>query len=276
MSSVERGDLMPRRAIKGWLRATLLWLGQLDLMLSRHWLLILNLLTGFFIALAVAAPLLMALGLTAPGRVLYFVNGLTCHQLPQRSYFLFGPGLFQTYSWDELLAQGMNPAWPKGFLGSPVLGYKMALAHRNVAIYASIFVGGLVYGLARWLVRRRVPALLPAWYAVFVVPMILDGISHLVSEVSGLGFRQANEWLRWLSGGLLSPSFYVGEGLGSFNWLMRTLTGALFSLATIWVAYPRVESAFYDAERRAREELLTFAMLSGLAEERGHASQIET
>jgi hypothetical protein len=56
---------------------------------------------------------------------------------------------------------------------------------------------------------------------------------------------------------------------------MRTLTGALFSLATIWVAYPRVESAFYEAERRAREELLASAVLAGLAEERRQATQIE-
>jgi uncharacterized membrane protein len=175
-----------RGAIKGWLRALLLGLGQLDLIMSRHWLLVLNLLVGFFIALAVAAPLLMALGLTAPGRVLYFVNGLTCHQLPQRSYFLFGPRLFQTYSWDELLAQGMNTAWPKGFLGNPAIGYKIALAHRNTAIYGSVFLGGLLYGLGRWLVGRRVRPLSPAWYAIFVLPMFLDGTSHLVSEISGL------------------------------------------------------------------------------------------
>lgn len=275
MSSVERGELVPRRAVQGSPQAVLLWLGQLDQMLSRHWLLVLNILTGFFITLAVAAPLLMALGLTAPGRVLYFVNGLACHQLPQRSYFLVGPRLLQTYSWDELLAQGMNPAWPKGFVGSPALGYKVALAHRNVAIYGSVFLGGLLYALFRWLAGRRVPALSPAWYAALILPMALDGTTHLVSEVTGLGFRQANEWLRWLAGGLLSPAFYPGEGLGSFNWLMRTFTGALFGLATIWVAYPRLESAFYDAESRAREELLASAVRAGLAEERRQASQIE-
>jgi hypothetical protein len=79
--------------------------------------------------------------------------------------------------------------------------------------------------------------------------MAIDGLSHLVSEVSGLGFRESNNWLVTLTGNALSDLFYSGTTIGSFNWLMRTLTGALFGIAVVWFAYPYLEKAFNDTAR---------------------------
>lgn len=110
--------------------------------LRRRWLLLLNLSLGLFVLGAVAAPAFMALGMEVPGRILYTLYGFTCHQFPQRSHFLFGPRLLQTYSWEQLLAAGMDPAWPRRFLGAAEMGYKLGLAHRNTAIYTSMLVGG--------------------------------------------------------------------------------------------------------------------------------------
>ncbi len=206
--------------------------------LAQHWLLFLWLSLGLFVLGAVAAPTIMTLGLEWPGRALYALYGLTCHQLPQRSYFLFGTNLVQTYSWDQLLAAGMDPLWPRQFLGTAEMGYKLGLAHRNTAIYSSLLLGGLLLGLATRLSGRRRWDI-PRWVRVApwlfaVLLMALDGGSHLVSELSGLGFRADNGWLGLLTGGALPLHVYVGDGIGSFNWLMRTVTGVLVGLTSAW------------------------------------------
>ncbi|NIN66993.1 MAG: DUF2085 domain-containing protein [Anaerolineae bacterium] len=208
----------------------------------RHWVPFLNLSLGLFLLGAVAAPTFTALGLEWPGRVLYTLYGFTCHQLPQRSYFLFGPRLVQTYSSDQLLAAGMDPVWPRQFLGSAAMGYKLGLAHRNTAIYSSLMVGGVLYTLLgrlrlgrRWHVSRR-RYLAPWLFAVLL--MTLDGGSHLMSELTGWGFRVDNAWLRLVTGEALPAPFYVGDGIGSFNWLMRTVTGVLVGLTTVYFVLP--------------------------------------
>jgi hypothetical protein len=71
--------------------------------------------------------------------------------------------------------------------------------------------------------------------------MVLDGGSHMVSEITGLGIRESNAWLASLTGGAFPESFYIGTVFGSFNWLMRTLTGALFAIACVWFVYPKIE-----------------------------------
>ena len=49
----------------------------------------------------------------------------------------------------------------------------------------------------------------------------------------------------------MPAAFYAGDALGSFNSWMRLLTGALFGVASVWLSFPYVEAAFYEA----REEL---------------------
>jgi hypothetical protein len=92
--------------------------------------------------------------------------------------------------------------------------------------------------------------------------MFFDGMSHVVSEVTGLGFRDTNAWAAWLTGGAFGPAFYTGTGIGSLNWLLRTLTGALFGLASVWLAYPLLEAGLADT-RQQLEMLLTRAGVLG-------------
>ncbi len=59
-----------------------------------------------------------------------------------------------------------------------------------VALYGSLWVGGLLYALG----RRRLPRLsLLAWFALAIVPIGLDGLSHMINDavagISGTGFR---------------------------------------------------------------------------------------
>ena len=219
---------------------------KLTAILNRHWLLIFNAMSGLFIGLTAVAPLLMALGLERPARLLYLAYAPNCHQFPQRSYFLFGPRGIDTYSLEQVLAWGGDPNHLRGFVGNAEIGFKMAMAHRTTAIFGTIFVAGLAYAL----LRRRLPALPWKWYPILISPMFLDGISHVISEVTGLGFRGPNAWAAWLTGGAFGATFYTGTGIGSLNWLFRTLTGTLFGLATVWLLYPLLEKAFTDGQRQ--------------------------
>jgi uncharacterized membrane protein len=137
------------------------------------------------------------------------------------------------------LTWGANPNNLRSFVGNADFGFKMAMAHRTVAIFTAIFLAGLVYGLF----RRRVKGLSWKWYPVLMAPMVLDGLSHMISELAGLGFRQTNAWASWLTGGAFDAAFYTGTTLGSLNWLLRTVTGALAGLASVWLLYPRIEEA---------------------------------
>jgi len=218
------------------------------LWLARHWLFLLNLVMGTFVAGTLLAPLLMRLGLDGPARLVYTLYSFVCHQLPERSYFLFGPNGVNTYSRAQVIAWGADPAYLRGFVGNAQVGFKAGIAERDMAIYGTFFLAGLGYGL----VRRRVRGLSWRAFVLMVLPMALDGGSHVVSEVTRLGFRESDAWLATLTGHVFSQTFYAGTTLGSFNWLMRTLTGALFAVACVCFAYPYLQQAFASASKQAR------------------------
>jgi uncharacterized membrane protein len=222
--------------------------------LARHWLLIVNTGYGIFIGLTAVAPTLLMLGLTGPAWLLYRAYALNCHQLPQRSYYLFGPHGIDTYSLDQVLAWGADPNHLRNFVGNADIGFKMAMAHRNTAIFAAIFLVGLVYAS----LRPRVKGLSWKWYVALMAPMVVDGTSHMISELTGLGFRQTNAWAAWLTGGVLGAGFYVGTTVGTLNWLLRTLTGALAGLASVWLLYPRIDQAFRESIATTRAHGSTF------------------
>ncbi len=215
--------------------------------IARHWLAIFNSMVGLFVVGALLAPALMRAGYTGPATALYTLYGFTCHQLPQRSYFLFGQKLM--YPLDRILS-----AWPgatdffeqRAILGDPIFGYKVAIGNRCSAIYSSILLVGMLFGLT----RRQIRPLSLGGVLVLSLPMALDGVSHIVSEVTGLGFRDTNAWLQALTQNAFPLDFYLGDALGSFNWLMRTITGALFGIALVWMAYPTLRLALRSGSSR--------------------------
>ncbi len=166
----------------------------------------------------------------SPARVLYRLYGGVCHQLAFRSWFLFGeqpayprsaaqvPGLTpfgQATGLDEndLLAA-------RQFVGNPQTGYKVAICERDVAIYGSLLLFGLLYALFR---RRIRPLPWYLWLLIGWVPIGLDGFSQLLSQIPGspLPFRESTP-------------------------LLRTLTGFLFGFTTAWFGYPLVEESMAD------------------------------
>ena len=76
--------------------------------------------------------------------------------------------------------------------------------------------------------------------------MALDGSTHFISDLSGIGsgFRDSNLWLAALTNNTFSASFYAGDALGSFNSWMRLISGLLFALGFVWFLFPYIQSSF--------------------------------
>ncbi len=194
--------------------------------LARHWLAFFNVIVGVFLSLPFLAPVLMHLGFTRAGRLIYIIYAPTCHQLPERSYFLFGPQL--VYTTPQLESLGAVPAGLNLFqremlryVGSPQIGYKVAFCERDAAIYASILLGGLVFAWVRRRAQRQgrpIPKM-PLWlYGICLLPIAIDGFTQLF-------------------------------GLRESDWLLRSITGLLFGLATVALAYPYIQDAMDDVAR---------------------------
>lgn len=194
--------------------------------LSKHWLAVFNTLAFLYVGLPTLAPVLLYLGAVWPARVIYLIYNPLCNQLPQRSWFLFGPQF--AYTLPELAQWlGDNPL-ASTFVGNEAVGYKMALCQRCTAIHGAILLFGLLYALG----RRRVRPL-PWWaYVGFgLLPMAADGGYQFLSYVLPL----------------LLPGFPIVPY--ETTPLMRALTGMLFGLATVWLAYPYVQETmdeFYE------------------------------
>lgn len=192
--------------------------------LTRHWLALFNALVAVFVGLPFVAPFLMHLGLSGPAGLIYRLYAFTCHQLPERSFFLFGAQ--SVYGVADLEAAGAVPAGLNllqrellRWSGNAALGYKVAICQRDVAIYGSILLGGLLLGAARGVYAargRRVPRLPVKAYLAALIPLAIDGGTQL------LGLRES-------------------------TWPLRLITGGLFGLATVWLTYPYIEEAMTEA-----------------------------
>lgn len=153
-----------------------------------HWLEIISILTFVFIGLPIVSPILIGLGFPNAGRILFWLYAPLCHQLPERSFF--------------------------------VLDNQVAICHREVAMYVSLFVGGLVYSD----MRGKLPPISLRMMGLLLLPLLLDGTTHMLDDI-----------LPWvvLRGG--------GDAIGTFNWWLRMLTGVLFAVAVVLGIYPRLD-----------------------------------
>ena len=217
--------------------------GGLAAALARNWFIIFSILYGAFVFLPFLAPVFMKLGWDLGGSAIYSAYSFVCHQLPQRSWFMFGDQ--PSYSLAAIQAAWRDTADPmvlRQFTGNDAMGWKVAWSDRMFSMY-----GGIQFAAWIWFpLRKRIPRL-PLWgLALLALPMLLDGGSHLVSDFAGIGqgFRDTNVWLAQLTQSALPQNFYAGDLLGSFNSWMRLITGGLFSLGLVWFAFPEIEEAF--------------------------------
>jgi uncharacterized membrane protein len=228
-------------------------LNRLMYSFAQRWFLIFSLVAGLYVGLPWLAPVFMKIGWTGAGNVLYAIYSTQCHQLPQRSFFLFGSK--PMYSLPEIQAAWKytnNPMILRQFVGNDVMGWKVAWSDRMVSLYTSMWAGVI---LARLLGKRLKPV--PWWSVVLLaIPMAVDGGTHFISDLAGIGqgFRDSNAWLAGLTNNIFPAGFYAGDALGSFNSLMRLFTGVLFGLGLAWFSFPYFESAFADAASEITEK----------------------
>lgn len=97
-----------------------------------------------------------------------------------------------------------------------VLGQQVAQCQRNTAIYGTLFLAGIAFGF----LRQRLKPLDWRLYGLLILPMAVDGGTQL------FGWRES-------------------------NWELRTVTGALFGAASVWLAYPYVEQHLGALQRRS-------------------------
>lgn len=81
---------------------------------------------------------------------------------------------------------------------------------------------------------------------LFLLPMALDGSSHNLSDLYGIGqgFQENNAWLAIITGHYLSPGFYNGDAWGSFNAWMTRWSGILFGFGLVWFSFTFLENVF--------------------------------
>jgi uncharacterized membrane protein len=206
---------------------------------------------GAFVLLPFLAPALMQIGWQNPANAIYFVYSFLCHQLPERSYFLFGPKLMVSLPEIQAAWQNtLNPLVLREFIGNPQMGWKVAWSDRMVSLYASIWVFGLLW----YPLRHRIKPLIWWGLVLLVLPLAIDGTTHLISDLAGFGqgFRDSNAWLVLMTQNRFPVSFYAGDAWGSFNAWLRLLTGVIFGLGVVWFGFPYIDQAFSDLSQ-ARE-----------------------
>jgi uncharacterized membrane protein len=216
--------------------------------ISVNWFFGIIFLAGLWVTLPWLAPVFMRLGWEGPAEVIYRLYSFQCHQLPQRSFFLFGQQTM--YSLTQLqTATGdtFDPLILRQFIGNAEMGYKVAWSDRMVSAYTSIPLTAIIW----WPFRRRIRPVSLRGFFLLALPMLIDGSTHFVSDLTGIdqGFRYANSWLADLTYNSLRPSFYVGNTLGSFNSWMRLITGSLFGIGLVLSTFPILDFAFSDMTR---------------------------
>ena len=205
--------------------------------LSSHAFLVILVVYGLWVFIPFLAPVFMNIGWTGPGRAIYVVYSFFCHQLPERSLFFFGEK--SMYSLGEIQAvwyDTVNPMVLRGFIGNNSMGWKVAWSDRMISFYSSIWL----FALLGYPFRHAIRSL--SWWGLglLLLPILVDGGTHAISDLAGIGqgFRDTNSWLVAWTGGSLPASFYRGDALGSFNSIMRLVTGVLAGLGIAWTVFP--------------------------------------
>lgn len=128
--------------------------------LQRYWAHTLTVVLGLVVLVAVLIPFLSYAGLDVIAKPLFFALHTICAQIPSHSFF--------------------------------ILGHQLGLCARNLAIYTSMFLGGLVFVLS----NKRLPGI-PWWvWVLMMLPMAWDGTTQL------FGWRESTWELRLITGTL--------------------------------------------------------------------------
>jgi uncharacterized membrane protein len=210
---------------------------KISFWISKHYLAIFNLFLILYIGLPFMAPIFKKAGWNTPAEVVYKIYSPLCHQWAFRSFFLFGEQAYYPHAAAKIsgvltfeqvsgITDLTDPSRIQArlFEGNALLGYKVALCERDVAIWGAMALFGLVYALT----GRKLPKLhWLIWVLVGIGPIGLDGFSQLFSQI---------------------PSPFIQSILPyrESTPLLRVLTGFLFGLTTAWFMFPLIEESMAD------------------------------
>lgn len=187
----------------------------------------------FFVFVAILPVFLMHTGHEESAKNIHSVYRIFCHQRVERTpFFLGAEGFVKFYSIEELQYRGAipneNPNAPVGFeeeifgypyIGDEVVGYKTALCIRDLSIYTTIVILGLFY-LIFSRKNRKIYKFDWKIALILTIPIAFDGIFQLIAEI--LGF----DWV---------PQSYFD------NQIKRIVTGVLFGVAIVMIAFPLLQ-----------------------------------
>ncbi len=205
---------------------------------ARHWLAVFNLIVFSYAALPFTAPVLMKAGATSAADAIYTLYSPFCHQLGFRSWFLFGEQA--AYPTERAGSAGQSFAEATGlseedylsareYRGNERVGYKVALCQRDIGTYGGIFLAGLAYSFLKGRVK---PLPLKYWFLIGVLPIAIDGGTQLLSVFPWLPIPARES----------TP-------------MLRTLTGMLFGIMNVWMAYPFIEESMQETEKAIATKL---------------------
>jgi uncharacterized membrane protein len=205
--------------------------------ITKHYLAIFNFFLILYIGIPFLAPILKKMGWNKPAEGIYRIYRPLCHQWAFRSFFLFGEQAYYPHAAAKIpdvltfeQVSGITDLNDPGrlqarvFEGNSLLGYKVALCERDVAIWSAMALFGLLYALT----GRKLPKLhWLIWLIIGLGPIGLDGFSQLLSQIP-------NTFIQTLLPYRESTPF------------LRSLTGFLFGLTTAWFMFPLIEESMVD------------------------------
>lgn len=216
--------------------------------LTKNWLLVFSVVYGIYVGVPFLAPVFMQLGWEGPANGIYTIYSFLCHQLPQRSFFMFGAkGMYSLSEIQAVWQDTANPLVLRQFIGTPEMGWKVAWSDRMISMYTGILLAAWL-----WYPFRKKTKDFPLWaFGLLILPMAIDGTTHVVSDFAGIGqgFRDTNLWLAQLTDFSLAQTFYAGDAWGSFNSWMRLISGLLFGAGIVLYGFPIVDQMFVDVLR---------------------------
>jgi uncharacterized membrane protein len=149
-------------------------------LLINHWATMITWLLGILVFAALSVPFLSYFGLDGISKQIFFALHMVCAQIPSHSFYIFG--------------------------------HQLGMCARNFSIYASMFIGSLIFVLS----KKRIPGI-PWWiWVLMILPLALDGTTQM------FGWRES-------------------------TWELRVLTGTLFGLGNVWFALPLIQKTILES-----------------------------
>ena len=226
---------------------------RFTLWFSKYYMLVINFILLLYVGLPFLAPVFMKMNMEPAAKIIYAIYRPLCHQLGFRSVFLFGE---QSYyprelaqidgylTYEEISGeQPIDVLEARKFVGDDVLGYKIAICERCIAIYGAMLFFGLIFAIF----RKKIKSLhWLIWIIVGLIPIGLDGLSQLPSFAAEI----------------LPVWIPVRESIPLF----RYLTGGLFGLTTAWYLFPMIEEAMQESYQIISKKALVIQQTSTAAE----------